>query len=93
MEASAKKRGRKSTGDVANGTTTKDKLPDGLWESHIQRVSSILEETDPKVKGTKTGAVLLALLEWNDGRKTQHPLATVRTKCPQKLLDYYEQHL
>ena len=103
VEPSAKKRGRKSINDAnaaPNGTPQAKKLPEGSWENQGQRVGSILEETDPekvgKIKGkgkTAGGPVLLGLLEWNDRAKTQHPLSVLRNKCPQKLLDYYEQHL
>ncbi|KAK3711432.1 hypothetical protein LTR37_009611 [Vermiconidia calcicola] len=98
VEPSAKKRGRKSLPTNMNGTSTTDKkpqLPDGSWENHVLRIQSILEETNTEIKGTKSksGKTLLGLIEWNDGRKTQHPLNSLRTKCPQKLLDYYEQHL
>ena len=104
VEPSAKKRGRKSMNELAtaaNGATPeKRKLPEGSWEHLVQRVGSILEESEEKVKGAKGkraggggGTVLLGLLEWNDGWKSQHPIRVVRQKCPQKLLDYYEQHL
>ena len=84
---------------AANGTTPEKKLPEGSWEEKVLRVHSILEETaeaHPSVKSSKTKSgtsVLLGLLEWTDGRKTQHSLNVLRTKCPQKLLDYYEGHL
>lgn len=34
-------------------------------------------------------------MQWNDEdvSKTQHPMRTLRQRCPQRLLDYYEQHL
>lgn len=91
-ETNGEKRGRKSAGD---GTGEESfKLPGGSWENDVIRVSSIVEETDTSVepKG-KQEAALIALLEWKSGRKTQHPMDTLRRKCPQKLLDYYEQHL
>ena len=58
-------------------------------------LSSIIEETDAEFRGGKGTDVkgLYGLLEWSDGRKTQFPLEVVRRKCPQRLLDYYEQHL
>ena len=94
VEASGKKRGRKSTGDT-NGAHKPKKLPEGLWETEVSRVCSIIEESSPLLgKGAKAKSKnLLGLLEWNDGAKTQHPLDTLRRKCPQRLLDYYEQHL
>jgi chromobox protein 1 len=30
---------------------------------------------------------------WNNGNKTQHPLRHIYQKCPQKMLQYYEEHL
>jgi len=84
------KGGRQS--DVANGTPAKKVLPSGTWENDVQRVTSILEEAeDPTQKNNSN--VLIGLLEWTDGTKTQHKMDALRRKCPQKLLDYYEQHL
>jgi chromobox protein 1 len=88
VAAGGEKRGRKSEG--VNGTSSKSELPAGSWETHIMNVTSIIEEDEVKGKGGKT---LIALVEWTDGRKTQHKMETLRRKCPQKLLNYYEQHL
>lgn len=52
-------------------------------------MTSILEEDEEKGKGKQ----LIGLVEWVDKRKTQHKMEVLRRKCPQKLLDYYEQHL
>lgn len=77
-----------------NGASTPSKLPNGTWEDRVQRVHTVLEEEDVSGKTkSKNGKVLLGLIEWDDGRKTQHPLTVLRRKCPQKMLDYYEQHL
>ena len=96
-DASTKK--NKGKTNVTNGTLATDakgrKMPDGSWENLVT-VSSILEENAATVKGTKqkSGMVLLVLLEWeDDGKKTQHLITVARDKCPQRLLDYYEQHL
>lgn len=88
VETSSKKAcgGRKF--DV-NGTPSKMELPSGSWETHIKRVSSILEEDEEKGKRRQ----LIGLVEWEDSRKTQHKMEVLRRKCPQKLLNYYEQHL
>jgi len=52
--------------------------------------TSTLEETqDPKTG--KLGR--FAYLVWNNDKKTQHPLKHVYSKCPQKMLQYYESHL
>lgn len=56
---------------------------------------SIVEEENEH--GNKPGASaakqLTGYIQWNKGRKTKHPLKTLRTKCPQALLTYYESHL
>lgn len=97
VQSSAKKRGRQSGGQVNGSVRKKSKdLPEGSWEDQVTRVSSIIEETSPstgKNARGKSTSDLLGLLEWTDGQKTQHPLDTLRRKCPQRLLDYYEQHL
>ncbi|KAI7501232.1 hypothetical protein KC367_g3024 [Hortaea werneckii] len=42
----------------------------------------------------KESKELIGLLEWKDGgAKTQHKMKVLRQKVPQRLLDYYEQHL
>lgn len=90
-----KKRGRKSE---TNGTAVvkEEKLPIGSWES-LCTVAAIIEEHElPDASSTKKQAdnkSLVGMLQWNDGRKTQHPMGTLRTKCPQRVLDYYESHL
>jgi len=93
-----KKRGRKSNGAADDVPETSRELPVGSWEDHITRVTSIMEEAIPEKAGgkgrEKTSKQLTGLIEWNDnGPKTQHKLKVLRQKCPQKLLDYYEQHL
>ncbi len=91
----SKKRGRKSAGDAERprafpGFTP----PEGEWDSHVKKVTSIIEEQDMKPNGNGKGSkTLYGLLEWNKGQKTSHPLSSLRTKCPQALLDYYEKHL
>lgn len=77
-----------------NGASTPSKFPNGTWEANVLRVHTVLEEYDPTNRTkNKDGKVLLGLIEWDDGKKTQHPLSVLRRKCPQKMLDYYEQHL
>lgn len=92
-DSSAKKtKGRQSDVGAANGTPAKKTLPAGTWENDVQRVTSILEEPEDPTQKNKSN-VLIGLLEWIDGTKTQHKMDALRRKCPQKLLDYYEQHL
>lgn len=90
---SKKGKGRKSD---ANGDSEEFKPPIGSWEDSISRVAAILEEEEEPIglkKSVKDTTVLLGLLEWNNGKKTQHKMSILRQKCPQRLLDYYENHL
>ncbi|KAK4580066.1 hypothetical protein LTR86_000268 [Recurvomyces mirabilis] len=77
-------------------------LPPGTWDDHVLAVSSIVEEETPMRAGGGGGGKagqqqkkeLIGLLEWRDqGPKTQHKMKVLRQKVPQRLLDYYEQHL
>lgn len=70
----------------------------GSWDDYVLRVTSIIEESVPiKVDSRgreKEEKELIGLLEWKDkGAKTQHKMKVLRKKVPQRLLDYYEQHL
>lgn len=73
----------------------KKTLPSGQWENEITRITSVTQEdvAETNGKNNKTQKQLTAYLLWNSGHKTLHAMPLVRRKCPQKLLDYYEQHL
>ncbi|KAI7248251.1 hypothetical protein KC343_g1120 [Hortaea werneckii] len=85
--------------------TAKRALPPGTWDNDVLRVTSIIEESVPsttsatslarnKSAAGKESKELIGLLEWKDGgAKTQHKMKVLRQKVPQRLLDYYEQHL
>lgn len=93
--ATKKRGGRKSQ---INGTDLEQSaftLPKGSWESDVSHVMSIIEEDDPEsTKPTgEASKILMGFLQWNDDRKSKHPMKTLRTKCPQALLTYYENHL
>ncbi|CAK3893428.1 Chromatin-associated swi6 [Lecanosticta acicola] len=89
---SGKKRSRKSD---ANGDAWEP--PVGSWEDHVERVAAILEEEEEVsgiIKKGKTDVQSLkGLLEWVNGKKSEHKMSLLRQKCPQRLLDYYESHL
>ncbi|KAL7276906.1 hypothetical protein RUND412_000098 [Rhizina undulata] len=53
----------------------KSRLPSGSWEDEIVAIDTI-EKTD---KG------LICYVQWNGGKKTQHEIHTLYTKCPQKV--------
>ncbi|EMC99752.1 hypothetical protein BAUCODRAFT_145133 [Baudoinia panamericana UAMH 10762] len=96
--SSGKKRGRKSANGTAEEPVERSRqLPIGSWDDHVLRVASIIEEAleTHTSKGVKVeNRELIGLLMWKDnGPKTQHKMNILRTKCPQRLLDYYEQHL
>jgi chromobox protein 1 len=97
-----KKRSRASTGaDATNGTkrgrknghpkdespplsATKEwKPPTGSWEELVTGIDAC--------EGNE-GAVVV-YLTWKGGHKTQHPLAQVYKRCPQRMLKFYESHL
>ncbi|PVH93981.1 hypothetical protein DM02DRAFT_618930 [Periconia macrospinosa] len=63
--------------------------PAGSWESDVNYVDTVEETPDP----TSGKLVRYAYLVWQNGKKTQHPLNHVYTKCPHKMLEYYESHL
>ncbi|KAK0278617.1 hypothetical protein LTR35_004316 [Friedmanniomyces endolithicus] len=93
---------KKSSDRKSNGASAVDAkarvMPLGSWDDLVLRVTSIVEEVAlVKGSGGKKGEEereLVGLLEWKkEGQKTQHKMRTLRQKVPQRLLDYYEQHL
>ena len=98
--SSSKKRGRKSdtNGNATTAVANDDvPLPKGSWESEVSHIMSIVEEENDNDNDNNSGASatrsLTGYIQWNSGRKTKHPLVTLRGKCPQALLTYYENHL
>lgn len=98
---SSKKRGRASTGGAengakrgkkANGTAVSASPPRGAefkppvssnWEEEVVMIDAC--------EGSEGSVVVF--LTWKNGHKTQHPLAQVYKRCPQKMLKFYESHL
>jgi hypothetical protein len=98
-----KKRGRASTSNEATNGTKRGKKnghprdespplsaskaewkpPTGSWEEHVTGIDAC-EGNDNNV---------VVYLTWKGGHKTQHPLAAVYKRCPQKMLKFYESHL
>lgn len=102
-EKGTKRKGRASTvksetGTPASTKRTKTKAepaekawspPPGSWEHEVSHIDTVEQNIDPK-----TGKdARYAYLVWNNQKKTQHPLKHIYTKCPQKMLQYYESHL
>ncbi|CAI6331991.1 unnamed protein product [Periconia digitata] len=94
-----KRKGRKSAADsesatpvVPNKRVKQKKVwepPKGSWETEVDYVETVEELADP----TTGKYQRFAYLRWSNRKKTQHPLAHVYQKCPQKMLHYYESHL
>ncbi|TGJ83530.1 hypothetical protein E0Z10_g5231 [Xylaria hypoxylon] len=96
-----KKRGRPSTGTPVNGTkrrrneshpasatppasTRAWKPPPGSWEEQVESIDACHDENTGK---------LIVYLTWKDGQKTQHDTKVIYSRCPQKMLQFYERHV
>ncbi|KAI2636767.1 heterochromatin protein one [Xylaria nigripes] len=98
-----KKRGRSAAATAANGSkrrrnedhpasTTppaKDhkrawKPPQGSWEDDVETIDACHDENSGK---------LVVYLTWKDGHKTQHDTKMIYSRCPQKMLQFYERHV
>ncbi|KAI1472226.1 heterochromatin protein one [Daldinia caldariorum] len=96
-----KKRGRPASGTPSNGTKRRRngshpasetppassrawKPPVGSWEDEVESIDACHDE----VKGK-----LVVYLTWKNGNKTQHDTKVVYKRCPQKMLQYYEQRV
>ncbi|KAK4081906.1 hypothetical protein Purlil1_11498 [Purpureocillium lilacinum] len=64
--------------------TTKWSPPAGSWEDDIESIAGLDEED---------GGKRMVYLAWKNGRKTKHPTTVVHSKCPQKMLQWYEKHV
>lgn len=62
---------------------TKWKPPAGSWENEISHIDTI----------ERISKGLVCYVQWVNGRKSQHDLAVLYKKCPQRMLAFYEQHL
>jgi chromobox protein 1 len=63
--------------------------PKGSWEGEVLHIDCIEEEYDEKLQENKR----VGFVMWTNGKKSKHSLKILNSKCPQKLLQYYEQHL
>lgn len=58
--------------------------PAGSWEDHVASIDACHDEETGK---------LIVYLSWKNGHKTQHDTKIVYSRCPQKMLQFYEQHV
>ncbi|KAI1273959.1 heterochromatin protein one [Xylaria sp. FL0933] len=96
-----KKRGRPSTGTPVNGTKRRRndshpasetppasarawKPPQGSWEDAVESIDACHDENTGK---------LIVYLTWKTGQKTQHDTKVIYSRCPQKMLQFYERHV
>ncbi|KAI0204497.1 heterochromatin protein one [Astrocystis sublimbata] len=95
-----KKRGRPSTGTpngtkrIRNGSHPAStsppasarawKPPQGSWEDHVESIDACHDENTGK---------LTVYLTWKTGQKTQHDTKVIYSRCPQKMLQFYERHV
>ncbi|KAJ4400366.1 hypothetical protein N0V91_008722 [Didymella pomorum] len=83
--ASSSKRSKKAPSPMERAWSP----PPGSWEHDVSHIDTVEQSIDPKTgKEAK-----FAYIVWNNQKKTQHPLRHIYTKCPQKMLQYYESHL
>ncbi|KAJ4371841.1 hypothetical protein N0V86_008395 [Didymella sp. IMI 355093] len=83
--ASTSKRSKKAAEPVEKAWSP----PPGSWEHDVSHIDTVEQSIDPRTgKDAK-----FAYIVWNNQKKTQHPLKHIYTKCPQKMLQYYESHL
>ncbi|KAK4180074.1 putative heterochromatin factor HP1 [Triangularia setosa] len=60
------------------------KPPAGSWENHIAQLDACEDEETHK---------LMVYLTWKNGHKTQHETSVIYSRCPQKMLQFYERHV
>ena len=96
--AGSSHRGRKKTKTVdgeekgAGGITIHDmdgerswKAPPGSWENEIISVDT--------VERSEGDGQLYAFIVWRSGKKSKHQTRVLHSKCPHRMLQFYEAHL
>ncbi|OAA70262.1 chromo domain-containing protein [Cordyceps fumosorosea ARSEF 2679] len=83
------KRSRKSNGTHPSQSTPPASTkpwspPAGSWEEAIQSIDACHDEGSGN---------LMVYLVWKNGKKTKHTTQVIYAKCPQKMLQFYEQHI
>ncbi|KAJ6787917.1 hypothetical protein PWT90_01900 [Aphanocladium album] len=58
--------------------------PAGSWEDEIESIDACQDEGTGK---------LMVYLVWKNQKKTKHDTSVIYKKCPQKMLQFYEQHI
>ncbi|KAK0703230.1 hypothetical protein B0T26DRAFT_756795 [Lasiosphaeria miniovina] len=85
-----RKRSKKKGEDLADEDTplTPEKgqwtPPTGSWENHIALLEAYEDEDTRK---------LIIEVTWKNGHKTEHDTSVIYSRCPQKMLQYYERQI
>ncbi|KAI5288900.1 hypothetical protein KEM54_004696 [Ascosphaera aggregata] len=80
---------RSSTTAASGGASNvPDWVPRGnSWEQHVESIDTIMRDPDDP-----TGP-LFVYLNWTNGNKSRVSTQQANQKCPQKMLQFYEQHM
>ncbi|KFA53717.1 hypothetical protein S40293_09647 [Stachybotrys chartarum IBT 40293] len=58
--------------------------PSGSWEDEVETINACEQDNNGK---------LVVFLIWKNGQKTKHGTQVIYKKCPQKMLQFYEQRV
>ncbi|KAJ6436619.1 chromobox protein 1 [Purpureocillium lavendulum] len=72
------------TSNMPSTTAAEWTPPAGSWEDEIDSITGFDDEN---------GGKLTVYLAWKNGKKTRHTTTVVHSKCPQKMLQWYEKHV
>ncbi|KAI5303783.1 hypothetical protein KEM56_007196 [Ascosphaera pollenicola] len=83
---------RASTTAASSAGAVDAKLPEWVprtksWEEHVESIDTIMRDPDDP-----TGP-LFVYLNWTNGNKSRVSTEMANKKCPQKMLQFYEQHI
>ncbi|OLY78771.1 Chromatin-associated protein swi6 [Smittium mucronatum] len=84
---SSKKRHISADGNSSDlPTTNNDDFPPDVdsWEDLVEKIDTVDRTPD---------SGLVVYIVWKNGKKTVHPSSVINTKCPQKIIKFYEERL
>ncbi|EXM18034.1 hypothetical protein V3481_012844 [Fusarium oxysporum f. sp. vasinfectum] len=73
-----------ATDETLLATAKKWSPPSGSWEDEIETIDTCEENNN---------GYLTVYLTWKNGQKTKHDMEIIYKKCPQKMLQFYEEHV
>ncbi|SPJ79167.1 related to chromatin-associated swi6 protein [Fusarium torulosum] len=72
------------TDETLLATAKKWSPPSGSWEDEIETIDACEKDND---------GYLIVYIIWKNGQKTKHGTEIVYKKCPQKMLQFYEEYV